>query len=87
MPRRTTLCGAAWWKCKAAMSPCASAGWNEVFVKEGDTLVQGDSIGVAGEVPAEAAAGAHLHVECMQGGQYIDPAKLVGRGPGGRKRP
>ena len=53
-------------------------GLDEVFVKEGDTLVQGDSIGVAGEVPAEAAAGAHLHVECMQGGQYIDPAKLFG---------
>ena len=51
-------------------------GLDEVFVKEGETLAQGDSIGVAGEVPAEASAGAHLHIECLQGGQYIDPAQL-----------
>ena len=53
-------------------------GLDEVFVKEGETLAQGDSIGVAGEVPAEASAGAHLHIECLQGGQYIDPAQLFG---------
>lgn len=53
-------------------------GLEEIFVKEGETLAQGDSLGVSGEVPAEASAGDHLHVECIQNDQYIDPAQLFG---------
>lgn len=48
-------------------------GVKETRVSVGDTVQQGDTLAVLGEVPAESAETVHLHVEFLQQGQYVNP--------------
>ena len=42
-------------------------------VKTGDEVSATDTLGKVGDVPAEAHAEAHIHLECLQDGVYQDP--------------
>ena len=44
------------------------------FVKEGDTVTQGQSIGTVGNSAVfESAEGSHLHFELLKDGEYVNP--------------
>ncbi|AQS57178.1 M23 family metallopeptidase [Novibacillus thermophilus] len=45
----------------------------EVQVKEGDTVTQGDVIGTAGRSKVEKESGVHLHFEVHQDGEPVNP--------------
>ena len=47
-------------------------------VKTGDEVSAADTLGKVGDVPAEAHAEAHIHLECLRDGVYRDPAAAVG---------
>lgn len=55
---------------------------NKILVKEGDTLKQGDVIGLSGGMPGTLGAGymttgPHLHFEVMVNGRYVDPLNFL----------
>ena len=53
-------------------------GLNEdVQVKVGDTVTQGQQIATLGEVPAELAQEPHLHFEVLRGESLIDPGEIM----------
>ena len=52
-------------------------GVDEIAVKAGDTVAQGDAIGVLGSVPCESADGDHLHFAVKRAGAWIDPLELL----------
>ncbi len=50
-------------------------GLAQAAVQRGETVATGKKLGtLADTLPAEADAGAHLHMECMADGGYLDPA-------------
>ncbi len=54
---------------------------DEVSVKTGETVKQGDKIGVvSGEALAEIAQGAHLHLELTKDGVRVNPADFMQEG-------
>ena len=52
-------------------------GLTDTEVKAGDSVTTATSIGKAGSVPAEASGAAHLHLECIKDGAYLDPEGLL----------
>ena len=42
-----------------------------------DAVATGQTLGTVGTVESEQGDGAHLHLEIMQQGQYLDPEKLI----------
>lgn len=42
-----------------------------------DTITTGQTLGTVGTVEAEQGDGAHLHLEILQDGKYLDPEKLI----------
>ena len=52
-------------------------GLTDTEVKAGDSVTTATSIGKAGSVPAEASGEAHLHLECIKDGAYLDPEGLL----------
>lgn len=52
-------------------------GVSKVSVNKGQTVKSGDTIGVVGTVPCEAADDSHIHVEIKVDGQYIDPLAVI----------
>ena len=47
-------------------------------VAVGDAVSAGQAIGTVGEVMAETAAGPHLHLEVLKGGNRVDPQHYFG---------
>lgn len=47
-------------------------------VKEGDSVVTGQTLGKAAAVGCENALGAHIHLEILEGEKYLDPAQVMG---------
>ena len=45
-------------------------------VQEGETVSAGQTLGKVGSVSCECAEEAHIHLEVLQNGQYLDPAKI-----------
>ena len=52
-------------------------GLTDTEVKAGDSVTTATSIGKAGSVPAETSGEAHLHLECIKDGAYLDPEGLL----------
>ena len=52
-------------------------GLTDTEVKAGDSVTTATAIGKAGSVPAEASGEAHLHLECIKDGAYLDPEGLM----------
>lgn len=48
-----------------------------IYVKQGDTVKQGDSIGAVGEIPLEVTDESHIHIEFLKDGVYQDPNKYL----------
>ena len=46
-------------------------------VHTGDEVSVGQALGRAGSIPNECAEETHIHLEVLQGEQYLDPAKLL----------
>ena len=51
-------------------------GVNSPAVKAGDTVTAGQKLGTVGTISCECAEEAHIHLEVLQNGQYLDPAKV-----------
>ena len=51
-------------------------GVNSPAVKPGDTVTAGQKLGTMGTISCECAEEAHIHLEVLQNGQYLDPAKI-----------
>lgn len=51
----------------------------KVFVKEGERVNQGDSLGKVGEIPLESATDSHLHLEIVKNGNYQNPDEYLKR--------
>ena len=49
---------------------------NSPAVKPGDTVTAGQKLGTVGTISCECAEEAHIHLEVLQNGQYLDPAKI-----------
>lgn len=52
-------------------------GVNSPAVKPGDTVTAGQKLGTVGTINCECAEEAHIHLEVLQNGQYLDPASLL----------
>ena len=52
------------------------SGVNSPAVKPGDTVTAGQKLGTVGTISCECAEEAHIHLEVLQNGQYLDPAKI-----------
>ena len=52
-------------------------GLTDTEVKAGDSVTTATAIGKAGSVPAETSGEAHLHLECIKDGAYLDPEGLL----------
>ena len=59
--------GHLWWVCGTA----------DPTVQTGDEVSVGQILGRAGSIPNECAEETHIHLEVLQGEQYLDPAKLL----------
>ena len=59
-------------------APCSGkvTGVNSPAVKPGDTVTAGQKLGTVGTISCECAEEAHIHLEVLQNGQYLDPAKI-----------
>ena len=57
-----------------AYAPCGTA---DPAVHTGDEVSVGQALGRAGSIPNECAEETHIHLEVLQGEQYLDPAKLL----------
>lgn len=51
----------------------------QLSVKEGDKVKLGQVLGLVGYIPAESLMPTHLHFECKQNGEYIDPMSLISK--------
>ena len=51
-------------------------GGDSPAVKPGDTVTAGQKLGTVGTISCECAEEAHIHLEVLQNGQYLDPAKI-----------
>ena len=51
---------------------------DNVMVKEGDRVKQGDTIGVVGEIPLELSEESHVHLEIVKDGRTINPDEVLG---------
>ena len=51
----------------------------KVFVKTGDKVTQGQTVGKVGEIPLETAADSHLHLEIVKNGSYQNPDDYLKR--------
>ena len=61
------VCGHLWRVCGTA----------DPTVQTGDEVSVGQILGRAGSIPNECAEETHIHLEVLQGEQYLDPAKLL----------
>ena len=52
-------------------------GVNEPAVAAGESVTTATALGKAGGIPAETSGEAHLHLECVRDGAYIDPEGLL----------
>lgn len=50
----------------------------DVQVKAGDTLLQGQTIGTVGQIPLESGEKSHIHLEFFTGSGYADPNEFLG---------
>ena len=61
-------------------APCSGkvteTGTDGPAVKPGDTVTAGQKLGTVGTISCECAEEAHIHLEVLQNGQYLDPAKI-----------
>ena len=46
-------------------------------VKAGDSVTAAAALGTAGSIPAETSGDAHIHLECVKNGAYLDPEGLM----------
>ena len=46
-------------------------------VKAGDSVTAAATLGTAGSIPAETSGDAHIHLECVKDGAYLDPEGLM----------
>ena len=46
-------------------------------VKAGDSVTAAAALGTAGTIPAETGGDAHIHLECVRDGAYLDPESLM----------
>lgn len=53
-------------------------GIDAVYVKEGDTLHGGDTIGTVGDIPCECADQSHLHISAAKDEKSISPLAVFG---------
>ena len=44
---------------------------------DNDTVTAGQKLGTVGTISCECAEEAHIHLEVLQNGQYLDPANLL----------
>lgn len=51
---------------------------DNVMVKEGSKVKQGDTIGVVGEIPLELAEQSHVHLEIIKDGKAVNPNEMLG---------
>ncbi len=54
--------------------------FDSITLAVGDTVKQGDTVGVLGKLPVEAKEGCHLHYEMRVDGVIADPLEVMGRG-------
>ncbi|HON64239.1 MAG TPA: M23 family metallopeptidase [Bacilli bacterium] len=54
-------------------------GLSEVTVKAGDTVKQGDKIGVSGTTEIDQEAGNHVYFKVVRGSKNINPEKVFGK--------
>lgn len=52
-------------------------GLNEMSVKKGATVKQGQKIGTVGTTAFESTDAAHLHLTMIKNGKYIDPLSII----------
>ncbi len=50
---------------------------SNVFVKEGQSVTQGQSLGAVGEIPLESGEDSHLHLEIIKNGKYQNPDEYL----------
>ena len=46
-------------------------------VKAGDSVTAAGELATAGTIPAETSGDAHIHLECVKDGAYLDPEGLM----------
>ena len=51
-------------------------GLQDIAVAAGDTVARGDILGTLGPIPSESRDPSHLHLECLQGEQPINPEAM-----------
>lgn len=51
-------------------------GLQNIAVAAGDTVARGDILGTLGPIPSESRDPSHLHLECLQGEQPINPEAM-----------
>ncbi|MBQ3518240.1 MAG: M23 family metallopeptidase [Clostridia bacterium] len=54
--------------------------FDSITLAVGDTVKQGETVGVLGKIPVEAKEGCHLHYEMRMNGEIADPLEVMGRG-------
>ena len=54
------------------------SGLEDPAVQEGDTVTAGQKLGAAGAITGESSLDPHIHLEVLDGDQYLDPVKLIG---------
>ena len=50
---------------------------DNVMVRKGDSVKQGDTIGVVGEIPLETAEESHIHLEIIKDGRAVNPDTVL----------
>ena len=50
----------------------------DAAVRQGDAVTAGQKLGQAGAITGESAQDPHIHLEVLDGDQYLDPVKLIG---------
>ena len=53
-------------------------GLRQTQVAQGQQVTTDTVLGQMGSIAAEAHAGSHLHLECVEKGEYVDPAEVMG---------
>ena len=46
-------------------------------MKAGDSVTAAAELATAGTIPAETSGDAHIHLECVKDGAYLDPEGLM----------
>lgn len=52
------------------------SGLDTISVKRDDKVKRGDKIGTLGIIPCESSESAHLHLEMVRNGEYVDPLSM-----------